>query len=130
MKDRRSAQSLENLGRALARLHEALDIPESNPLAIDGTIQRFEFVIELLWKTLRQLLEREGIRTGTPREALARAYQSHWIDDEETWIHMLDDRNATSHVYREEQARAIYGRIRDYVVPLDKAHAFLKRLAE
>ena len=35
------------LGRALDRLGEALDQPEDNPLAIDGTIQRFEFAIEL-----------------------------------------------------------------------------------
>jgi len=37
---------------------------------IDGTIQRFEFVIELYWKTLKRLLALEGINTYTPRESL------------------------------------------------------------
>jgi hypothetical protein len=51
-------------------LAEALEEPESNPLAIDGTIQRFEFVYELFWKTFKNLLETEGITTYTPKEAL------------------------------------------------------------
>ena len=39
--------SLRNLRRAQDRLAEALEVPESNTLAIDGTIQRFEFAREL-----------------------------------------------------------------------------------
>ena len=39
-------QSLRNLEQAVTRLKEALDEPETNPLAIDGTIQRFEFAFE------------------------------------------------------------------------------------
>jgi len=66
-------QSLINLGAALERLAEALQEPTENKLAIDGTIQRFEFVIELYWKTLKRLLAWEGIQTQTPREALQRA---------------------------------------------------------
>jgi len=41
------ARNLGQLGRALERLREALSEPATNPLAIDGTIQRFEFTIEL-----------------------------------------------------------------------------------
>jgi hypothetical protein len=41
-------QSLENLGNALLRLKDALQESQLNALVIDGTIQRFEFVIESL----------------------------------------------------------------------------------
>jgi len=46
MTELRAAQSLQHLGRALERLREALQEPEVNSLVVDGTIQRFEFVIE------------------------------------------------------------------------------------
>ena len=39
--------SIANLGRALDRLEEALAEPMTNTLAVDGTIQRFEFGLEL-----------------------------------------------------------------------------------
>jgi nucleotidyltransferase substrate binding protein (TIGR01987 family) len=58
----KTSQSLKNLGAALERLAEALREPETNKLAIDGTIQRFEFVIDLFWKTLKRLLAEEGIQ--------------------------------------------------------------------
>ena len=66
MSDRKLRQSVDNLGRALARLDEALAEPLANRLAIDGTIQRFEFALELTWKTLKRLLEREGVTATRP----------------------------------------------------------------
>lgn len=77
MSDPKSVQSLLNLGKALERLREALQVPQESVLAVDGTIQRFEFAIELYWKTLKRLLAQEGIVTNTPRETLQRAYQIH-----------------------------------------------------
>ena len=56
--------SQPGLSRALARLEDALAVPESAPLAIDGTIQRFEFVFELCWKTMKALLERLPARAA------------------------------------------------------------------
>src|SRR2546426_12801535 len=73
MRKKKQSQSLRNLGAALERLREALQEPETNSLVVDGTIQRFEFVIELFWKTLKRLVAAEGIQTGTPREAIQRA---------------------------------------------------------
>jgi nucleotidyltransferase substrate binding protein (TIGR01987 family) len=89
-------RALLALGRALDRLREALAETEDNPLAIDGTIQRFEFAIELSWKALRRLLLREGVTTTTPREALQEAFRVGWLADEGAWLQMLRDRNETS----------------------------------
>lgn len=126
MNDIKINQSLVNLGHALERLKEALKEPEANSLAIDGTIQRFEFVIELYWKTFKRLLAYEGVETGTPREALQRAYQAQWIHDEARWLQMLKDRNETQHVYDEMTARRIYEHIRANFTELEQTYAFLK----
>lgn len=111
MSRRKAEESLINLEKALKRLEEALQEKEINSLYIDGTIQRFEFSIELYWKTLKRLLAEEGIETKTPREALKQAYAIDWIQDEAVWLQMLRDRNETSHVYDEEKAKRIYGNI-------------------
>ncbi len=121
----KAAQSLSNLGSALKRLQEALQESADSSLVIDGTIQRFEFVIELFWKTLKRLLEYEGIEARTPREALQRAYQAGWLDDETAWLQMLRDRNETSHLYDEAAARRIYGDIRRYFPELERTFSFL-----
>ena len=59
----KAKQSMNNLEEALERLGEALAIKEEeNTLVVDATIQRFEFVIELYWKTLKRLLELEEFK--------------------------------------------------------------------
>ena len=120
------ARTLLALGRALDRLREALAQPEDNPLAIDGTIQRFEFAIELCWKALRRLLQREGITTATPREALQQAFRAGWLADETAWLQMLHDRNETSHTYNEKTARRVYASIRSGFPEMERTYKGLQ----
>jgi nucleotidyltransferase substrate binding protein (TIGR01987 family) len=112
MNARKVEVSLRNLRRALDRLGEALEVPESNTLAIDGTIQRFEFALELFWKTLKRLLAEEGVEATTPKDTLRKAFQAGWLTDEAAWLQMLSDRNTTSHIYDEKTAKRIYSNIR------------------
>lgn len=107
----RLTDRLGDLGRALDRLDQALTVPLDNPLAVDGTIQRFEFTFELAWKAMKDALAAEGVEAKTPKSALRGAFAVGWLDDEEAWLQMLDDRNLSSHVYREEVAAEIYDRI-------------------
>lgn len=120
-------QSLNNLEAALQRLQEALQEPEENSLVIDGTIQRFEFAIELYWKTLKRFLAFEGIQTHTPRETLQQAYRANWLAEETIWLQMLKDRNQTSHIYSEVMARQIYGRIKKYFPEMQQTFRFIKQ---
>lgn len=94
---------------------------------MDGTIQRFEFVFELLWKTMKAMMEIEGIQTRTPREVLRMAYQIEWLDSEDTWLQMLQDRNDTSHSYDPEVAARIYADIRDHFPQMKNLVGFLTR---
>jgi nucleotidyltransferase substrate binding protein (TIGR01987 family) len=105
---------LEELEQALCRLEEALTVPETAPLAIDGTIQRFEFVFELCWKAMKALIELNtpSASANSSRAAIKSAYAAGWINDEAAWLDLLDMRNASAHTYREAMAKDIYRRIR------------------
>ena len=105
---------LNKLNLAVSRLEVALKEPTTNVLAIDGTIQRFEFTFELLWKTTKDALFIDGIDETLPREIIKRAYAGKYIHDESLWLQMLDDRNETSHTYNDESASKIYANIKSY----------------
>lgn len=101
----------------VARLAEAVAQPESD-LIRDATIQRFEFTFEVVWKTLKLYLERQGHECGGPRPTLKKAFAENLIstpDEADHWLQMLEDRNLTSHAYDEALAKRIYEHIvRDY----------------
>ncbi len=103
---------LKQLENAYGRLKEALNIPLSEPLALDGTIQRFEFTFELVWKTTRAFLEDQGITCYSPKSCLREAFKLNWVDDEDAWLALLKARNMTSHAYNEEMALKIYRTIK------------------
>jgi nucleotidyltransferase substrate binding protein (TIGR01987 family) len=104
------------LKNALHRLKEALqDDPSLHNTVIDGTIQRFEFTIELFWKALKKKLLRDyGVDTQGPKMVLQQAYVNKLITDEKMWLDMLDDRNVTSHTYNQKLAEHIYANIKNY----------------
>ena len=112
-----SAQRFEErkaeLQDAVSRLEESIAEPESD-LIRDSVIQRFEFSFELAWKTLQLYLEHQGLDAGSPREMLKRAFAQGILKNEQeadAWFKMLEDRNLTTHTYKEDLAQEIYHRI-------------------
>jgi nucleotidyltransferase substrate binding protein (TIGR01987 family) len=108
----RTLLSLQQLETALVRLEEALNEPPDAPLLLDGTVQRFEFVFELSWKTLMHVLSEDGIDVNTPRQSLRSAASAGLITDERSWLELLEARNLTSHTYNEEIARRVFATIK------------------
>lgn len=101
--------------RAVVRLDEAIQAGSDNSLFVDAAIQRFEFCVELAWKSVVRVLERDhGIVVASPKPAIQEAYRLMLIDDEAVWLAMLRDRNLSSHTYREALAREIHGRLPGY----------------
>lgn len=99
---------------ALNRLKEAIDLykKQENTVLLDGTIQRFEFCVELGWKTLKEYLEYEKIgEFNSPRATIKECFSIGLIQNAEEWLDMLDDRNLTSHTYDEVIAKEIYRNI-------------------
>jgi nucleotidyltransferase substrate binding protein (TIGR01987 family) len=117
-----------NLARALDRLAETQEAdPDDNDFLVDATIQRFEFCLELYWKTLRRTLLYEGIDAApSPRGTLREAFRQGWLGEEAVWLAMLDDRNRTSHVYDEQAAQAIYDRVGDYLKEMRRTFGELR----
>ena len=116
--------------KALKRLEEALN-EEKTEIVIDGVLHRFEFTFELAWKTMKDCLEYMGIvnKTGSPRENIQAAFKQGLIDDGETWINIMLDRNSLSHLYDEETSREIYDRIKNkYVIEFEKLENKLEEL--
>lgn len=99
---------------ALERLIEAIELyqKDEHPILLDGTIQRFEFTVELAWKLIKEYLEYEKIgEFNSPKATIKKAFELELIDDGEIWLDMLDDRNLTSHTYDEAVAEEIYENI-------------------
>jgi nucleotidyltransferase substrate binding protein (TIGR01987 family) len=112
------------LAAAITRLHEVLKAPESD-VSRDAAIQRFEFCFELAWKSIQERAREEGLDCQPPKGCLRIAFKTSWIENEQGWLAMLDDRNRTSHTYDEDLAKAVFRRLPNYL-PLLKA--FLNRL--
>ncbi|MBI5293612.1 MAG: nucleotidyltransferase substrate binding protein [Chloroflexi bacterium] len=115
---------------ALARLGEALAEAETE-LIRDAAIQRFEFTFELAWKTTMRVEQASGLESGaSPRQVIKVAFKADWIDDNELWLTMLNDRNRTSHAYNRIVAEEIFDRLPEYRDALSGLLARLKRELE
>lgn len=104
----------ENYCKAVERLREALSEYDANPSDTmrDGVIQRFKFTTELAWKACREYLTDLGYAdVNGPKPVMREAFAHGLIDDETVWIDILNDRNLTSHVYKEQTANEIFERI-------------------
>ena len=67
-----------------------------------GAVQAFEFCYELCWKTIKKLLESEGLEVATPKDAFRKAATAKLIQDPELWFDFQKKRNLTVHTYEEE----------------------------
>jgi nucleotidyltransferase substrate binding protein (TIGR01987 family) len=97
--------------RALARFEEAVAIERDNPLAVDSAIQRFEFTFEMAWRTMRAAAILDGAAPGSPRQAMEYAFKMGLIVDTGAWTALKDDRNFSSHTYKEDKAEELYARL-------------------
>ena len=100
--DIRWKQRFQNFERAFLLLDELVDrdIASFSQLEKEGIVQRFEMLIELSWKVLKDYLENEGyddVRNG--KHAIRTAFQDELITDAEAWMDALKRRNLTSHTY-------------------------------
>ena len=119
-------QKIENYNSALAQLEQAVAIyqkSQQDALYRDGLIQRFEFTVELSWKSLKEYLEDQGfvLPASSPRAVLKDAYAAGVIQDAERWNRILTARNITSHVYDEKTADGVAAQICNDFLPVLQA---------
>lgn len=101
--DIRWQQRFANFKRAFSLLREAMeqDVDQLSQLEKEGIIQRFEYTFELAWKVLKDKMENDGLVIDkiSPKAVIKQAYAAKYINDAETWLKMIGDRNLMSHTY-------------------------------
>ncbi len=106
----------EDAKRATGTLSDILQEPFSI-IVRDAAIQRFEYSFEAFWKFTKEYLRlKEGIISNSPKSCFREIFTIGMIKEDKTikLLEMTDDRNMTSHTYKEEVAQIIYGKLKEY----------------
>ncbi len=127
--DIRWKQRFHSFDKVLALLREAMRNGASalNQLEKEGAIQRFEYSLELAWKTVKDFLEDAGVVIDpvTPREVIKQAFAAKVIADGQVWIDMLNHRNLLSHTYNcAVFGEAVEALAQRYLPAIEQLHAY------
>ncbi len=121
-----------NFSRAYSLLREALETEaeELNQLEREGVIQRFEYTFELAWQLLKDRMENDGVVISplTPRNVIREAVSAGMVNEGETWIDMLTDRNKMAHTYNFATFESVIRNIQDRYLSI--LNDLYQRLAE
>jgi nucleotidyltransferase substrate binding protein (TIGR01987 family) len=120
--DIRWLQRFANFKRAFLLLREAMDndISKLSQLEKEGIIQRFEYTFELAWNVLKDKMEHDGIVLDkvSPKMVIKQAYAARYINDADTWLKMIGDRNLMSHTYDFVKFEAVIKSIASDYLPM------------
>nr|VFJ62279.1 MAG: nucleotidyltransferase substrate binding protein, HI0074 family [Candidatus Kentron sp. DK] len=87
----------------------------------NGKAQKFEYTLELCWKTMKVFLrQQEGIDEASPKKITKAFYLSGHLaeDDYLDLIRAIDDRNKLSHIYEQAEFDLILSRLPGYAALL------------
>ena len=126
--------SLDLLEKAVASLSESLILYNSisEPTAAakiafrDACIQRFEYSLELSWKTSMKIL---GSNTLAAKPAVREMARNNLIDMPELWLEFVDARNNTSHTYSENVAIKVFEKVQQFFPEAQKLILKLKQIS-
>jgi nucleotidyltransferase substrate binding protein (TIGR01987 family) len=115
MEDIRWQQRFANFNQALAQLTEAIELEATRPLSNlerQGLIKAYEYTYEMAWNVMEDYFAFQGTVSITgSRDAIREAFQRELIEDGDTWMAMVRDRNRTVDTYNEAVALEIAGNI-------------------
>ncbi len=125
-----AVKKIDLLRQALDTLSEALREPRSK-FVRDSIIQRFEYCVELFWKSLKEhLYEKEGVEVLSPNNTMREGRNVGLFTEGEVEyaIAMIKDRNLSSHAYHEEVAEEIAGKVKGYAEFMERTYGKMKQL--
>ena len=97
--------NLDPLKRAKAIFDKIMVEPESEIIR-DAAIKRFEFTIEIAWKTIKKIMNWRGIEANSPKQIFRLAASQGIVDDLLVWFDFVDMRNETAHTYNEDTSQS------------------------
>lgn len=121
-------QRFDNFDKAYRNFIQIADyqLEDLSNLEKEGFVQRFEYTLELAWKTLKDYLLEQGFDLASPKEVIRQAFQNEIITDGEVWMEALSRRNLTSHTYNPEVLEKTLAFLRTEFYPvIEKMHATL-----
>ncbi|WP_297890513.1 nucleotidyltransferase substrate binding protein, partial [Sulfurihydrogenibium sp.] len=86
-------QKLNDLKKAFKTLDEIIN-EDYSVIVRDATIQRFEYTFEILWKTIKEYLEKvEYVPCNSPKSCFREALREGLLSEEEAelCLEMLED---------------------------------------
>jgi nucleotidyltransferase substrate binding protein (TIGR01987 family) len=118
--------AIERFGQMLeAFRHNDRREPLERQAVQDSLIKRFEYTLEVAWKTCKRHLEEEGFSeaaTGSPKSIMRLAAQRNLIADPERWFGYLRFRQDTSHDYSSDKAEAVLDVTEDFYLDVTKLY--------
>ena len=107
--------NLEPLEKAIGQLKSGIKQSQADPdneLLRDGVIQRFEYTMDLSWKTIQRYLkhiaqvDESAIRTK--KDLFREAGRLRIITNVEAWFGYHEARNETAHTYDPQIAQSVF----------------------
>lgn len=97
----------------------------------NGLAQKFEYTMELCWKTLKAYLKsQEGIDEASPKRVIKAFYLTGRLieDDYLLLLDALEDRNRLSHIYDANTFREILAHIPSYAALLARIYEKIRQV--
>lgn len=114
--DKRLEKQIKELQNAIKNFTDSLSINcnQYDSIAQDaiksGQVQKFEFCVELYWKTLKRYIQdTHGFDLKSPKATIKKGLDLDFYDYKtyETAIGMINWRNELSHIYKQENFEKI-----------------------
>lgn len=89
---------------------------------LDRPVNLFAVCFEQSWKAMKEILENHGYsRTASPKMIIKLAYSAGMIQDEESWLELLDQWNEVAHSYNEETALVVIEKTKETYLAMFEA---------
>lgn len=105
---------LNDFEKSVKNLKEILEEKKTD-IVRDAAIKRFELCFDLNWKLIKNFAKKQGVECLSPRQCFKVGFQLKIIEHDEKWLNMINDRNLSTHLYKEEKADEIYSKLSDYL---------------
>lgn len=92
-----------------------------------GLVKGFEISYELTWKTLKKVLEFQGVEALNPREVFRLSAQFGYLENSQVWFDFGKERSLTTHVYDENVFHNLINFISKF---LNEFRKIIKKLEE
>lgn len=93
-KEKKLPEATKHLRQAIEQYEEKET--ELNYLTVSKT---FEIAIEYAWRTLKRMVEDQGLEAPAPKIVIKQAVKLKLIDETETWLDAIEARNNSVHDY-------------------------------